>query len=107
MTSGAPHAFDAPLVFVGNAVRAAGYRLGDFATVTPERGHETRAVEQALAVASVVVIAADVAERLPPARLEAWLARGAPPLVIAPRADGTCSRADPAERVRIQLGLEA
>ncbi len=81
MTSGAPHTFDAPLVFVGNAVRAAGYRLGDFAT--------------------------DVAERLPPARLEAWLARGAPPLVIAPRADGTCSRADPAERVRIQLGLEA
>ena len=93
-------------MFVGNAVRAAGYRLGDFVTVTPERGHETRAVEQAMATASVVVIDADVAERLPPARLESWLARGAPPIVIAPHPDGTCSRADPAERVRIQLGLE-
>jgi len=58
--------------------------------VTPERGHETQAVEQAMAAASVVVIDADVAERLPPARLEAWLARGAPLIVIAPRADGTC-----------------
>ena len=107
MTTLARHALDAPLVFVGNAVRAAGYRLGDFVTVTPEPGQETRAVEQAMAAASIVVIDADVAEELPPARLETWLARGAPPIVIAPHADGTCSRADPAERVRIQLGLEA
>lgn len=107
MTSGAAHGFEARLAFVGDAVRAAGYRLGDFFTVTPERGHETQAVEQAMAAASLVVIDADVAERLPPARLETWLARGAPPIVIAPHADGTCSRADPAERVRIQLGLEA
>jgi hypothetical protein len=106
MTARAHHASNGPLVFVGNAVRAAGYRLGDFVTVTPARGHETRAVEQAMEAASVVVIDADVAERLPPAHLESWLARGAPPLVIAPHADGTCSRADPAERVRIQLGLE-
>lgn len=107
MTAPARHAFDAPLVFVGNAVRAAGYRLGDFVTVTPEPGQETRAVAQAMAAASVVVIDADVAERLSPARLETWLARGTPPIVIAPHADGTCSRADPAERVRIQLGIEA
>ena len=107
MNAPAPRASDAPLVFVGNAVRAAGYRLGDFATVTPERGQETRAVEQALAVASVVVVDPEVAERLPPARLEAWLARGAPPVVLAPHADGSCSRADPAQRVRVQLGLEA
>lgn len=107
MTARVPHALDAPLVFVGQAVRAAGYRLGDFVTLVPERGHETRAVEQAMAAASVVVIDADVAERLPPARLEGWMARGAPPIVIAPHADGSCSHADPAERVRIQLGLEA
>jgi hypothetical protein len=107
MSARAPHASDAPLVFVGNAVRAAGYRLGNFVTLTPERGQETRAVEQAMTAASVVVVDPEVAERLPPARLEAWLARGAPPVVIAPHADGSCSRADPAERVRVQLGLEA
>lgn len=107
MTARARHASDAPLVFVGNEVRAAGYRLGGFVTVTPERDHEARAVEQAMKVASVVVIDADVAERLPPARLDTWLASGAPPIVIAPHADGTSSGADPAERVRVQLGLEA
>ena len=97
----------ARLVYVGNAVRAAGYRLGGFLTFTPERDHETRAIEQAMKSASVLVIDAEVADRLPPARLEAWLASGAPPIVIAPHADGVCSRADPAERVRIQLGLES
>jgi len=95
------------LVFVGNAVRAAGYRLGGFATISPERGREVAAVERALKEGAIVVIDADTAESLPPARLERWLANGAPPVAIAPRADGTCSRADPAERVRVQLGLEA
>ena len=95
------------LVFVGNAVRAAGYRLGGFATVTPEPGNEVAAVERALKEGAIVVIDADTAESLPPARLERWLASGAPPVAIAPHADGTCSRTDPAERVRVQLGLEA
>lgn len=95
------------LVFVGNAVRAAGYRLAGFGTVCPEREHETAAIEQAMRTAAIVVIDAEVAERLPPVRLETWLASGAPPMVIAPHPDGCCSRADPAERVRIQLGLEA
>jgi len=95
------------LVFVGNAVRAAGYRLGGFATVTPEPGQEVTAVERALKVGAIVVIDADIAESLPPARLERWLASGAPPVAIAPHSDGTCSRTDPAERVRVQLGLEA
>jgi hypothetical protein len=107
MTARVPHAPEAPLVFVGNAVRAAGYRLGGFVTLTPERDHEARAIEQAMKAASVIVIDAEVADRLPPARLEAWLASGAPPIVIATHADGTCSRADPAERVRLQLGLES
>ena len=93
-------------VFVGNAVRAAGYRLGGFATLTPEHGQEVAAVERALKDASVVVIDAETADALPAARLERWLAGGSPPVAIAPRADGTSSRADPAERVRIQLGLE-
>ena len=105
-----PHAVRAPrhaLVFIGNAVRAAGYRLGGFATVTPEAGHEVAAVERALKTGAIVVIDADSAELLPPARLEKWLALGLPPIAIAPHADGTCSRADPAERVRVQLGLDA
>lgn len=106
MTS-AIHAPPAPLVFVGSAVRAAGYRLGGFTTLTPAAGHEVAAVERALKVGAIVVLDAAVAEALPAPRLQRWLAHGAPPVVIAPRADGACSPADPAERVRLQLGLDA
>ena len=107
MTAQAVHKPRHALVFVGNAVRATGYRLGGFVTISPERGQEAAAVERALKVGAIVVIDADTAESLPPARLERWLADGAPPVAIAPNADGTASRADPAERVRVQLGLEA
>jgi vacuolar-type H+-ATPase subunit F/Vma7 len=96
-----------PLVFVGDDVRAAGYRLGGFITLAAEPGHEVAAVEHALRTGAVVVLDPDVAEAVPPARLEHLLARGTPPVVIAPRADGSCSRADPAERVRVQLGMDA
>jgi vacuolar-type H+-ATPase subunit F/Vma7 len=95
------------LIYVGSAVRAAGYRLGGFVTLTPEQGQEGPAVESALRQASIVVLESQVAERLPRARLESLLAAGSPPIVIAPHPDGTSSALDPAERVRIQLGLEA
>lgn len=107
MKANPPRSPGTALVFIGNAVRAAGYRLGGFVTVTPAPGHEAAAVERALQGAGLVVLDADVAERLPAARLDAWLAGGAPPFVVAPRGDGACSRADPAERVRTQLGLDA
>lgn len=97
----------AQLLYVGDAARAAGYRLGGFATLTPATGQEAAAIEQAMRQASIVVLDADIAERLPRARLEAWLAGGSPPFLIAPRSDGTSSALDPAERVRIQLGLDA
>lgn len=98
---------DRPLVFVGNAVRAAGFRLAGFRTLTPEREREIADIEAARQASDLVVLDADVAERIPPARLDAWLVAGAPPVVIAPRADGSVSPADPAERVRVQLGLDA
>jgi len=102
-----PNAPHRPLMFVGDAVHAAGNRLAGFATLTPDRGHEIAAVERALHDASLVVLDPALAEALPAARLERWLARGAPPVVIALHADGRCSPADPAERVRLQLGLDA
>ncbi|MDH5209502.1 MAG: hypothetical protein OEW34_12735 [Burkholderiaceae bacterium] len=97
----------ARLLYVGNAMRAAGYRLGGFATLTPAAGQEAAAIEEAMRHGSIVVLDADIAERLPRARLDAWLAAGSPPFLIAPRSDGTSSALDPAERVRIQLGLDA
>ncbi len=106
MTS-AVHSLHRPLVFVGDAVHAAGYRLGGFTTLAPIPGSELAAVEQALYSAAVVVLDAAVAEALPASRLEHWLERGTPPVVVALRADGSPSPADPAERVRLQLGIDA
>ncbi len=106
MTS-AVHAQHSPLVFVGSAVRAAGYRLGGFTTLTPEAGHEVATVERALKSGAIVVLDPALVEALPAARLQRWLAHGVPPVVIAPVADGTSSPADPSERVRLQLGLDA
>jgi vacuolar-type H+-ATPase subunit F/Vma7 len=98
----------APLVYIGGAVRAAGYRLAGFATVTPRaEDSDAAAIEAAMRGAAVVVVAAEVAERIPRARMEKWLAAGPPLVIIAPRSDGSLSAHDPAERVRVQLGIEA
>lgn len=105
--TGSSRALERAPLFVGNAVRAAGFRLAGFATLTPERGHEAATIEAARHAASLLVLDADVADRIPAARLDAWLVAGTPPMVIAPGADGAVSRADPAERARVQLGLDA
>lgn len=107
MTSDRSHVrASAPLVYVGSEVRAAGYRLGGFRTLTPATA-DADAVERALRDAAVVVLEAAYAERLPRARVERWLAAGTPLVMIAPHDDGAASPLDPAERVRVQLGLEA
>jgi vacuolar-type H+-ATPase subunit F/Vma7 len=107
-TAAAAAAAAAPLVYVGGATRAAGYRLAGFATVTPgDEGSDTAALEEAMRGAAVVVVEANVADRIPRARMEKWLAAGPPLVVIAPRSDGSLSAHDPAERVRVQLGIDA
>jgi hypothetical protein len=63
--------------------------------------------ERARSVARVVVIAMDVALKLPLARLEQAIAAQTPLVLIVPDLDGRPSPVDPAARVRRQLGLEA
>jgi vacuolar-type H+-ATPase subunit F/Vma7 len=92
--------------FVGNAVSAAGYRLAGARTWTPAPGEEAGAVAQARASARIVLLAAEVAAALPRAELDVMLAAPQPLLAIVPGAGGEISPADPAQRVRAQLGLE-
>lgn len=94
------------LAFIGDPLRCAGFRLAGFTTWSPAPGGETAALEAALAAAQAVFIGAEVASRLPRARLDAALATGTPPLAILPDDAGMPSALDPAERVRTQLGLE-
>lgn len=94
------------LAFIGDPLRCAGFRLAGFAVWSPAPGAETAALEAALAAAQAVFITAEIASRLPRARLDAVLAAGTPPVAILPGDDGKPSALDPAERVRAQLGLE-
>lgn len=96
-----------PIAFVGDATMASGYRLAGVAVHVPPAGEEMAAFERARSEARVVLVAMDVALKLPLARLEQAIAAPSPLVLIVPDPDGRPSPVDPAARVRRQLGLEA
>jgi len=73
----------------------------------PPAGEEVAAFERARSEAKVVLVAMDVALKIPLPRLEQAIAAQAPLVLIVPDLDGRPSPVDPAARVRRQLGLEA
>lgn len=93
------------LAYVGDAVTAAGFRLAGARVFSPAPGAEGEALAQARATAEVVLLSAQVAAALPRGELEVAQAALQPLLAILPEG-GEISPADPAERVRAQLGLE-
>jgi len=96
-----------PIAFVGDAIMASGYRLAGVAVHVPPVGEEVAAFERARSEAKVVLVALDVALKIPLPRLEQAIAAQAPLVLIVPDLDGRPSPVDPAARVRRQLGLEA
>lgn len=96
----------APIAFVGDAIMATGYRLAGVAVHVPPSGEEVAAFERARSEAKVVLVALDIALRIPLGRLEQAIAAPAPLVLIVPDLDGRGSPVDPAARVRRQLGLE-
>jgi vacuolar-type H+-ATPase subunit F/Vma7 len=96
----------AALAYVGDAVNAAGFRLAGARVFSPAPGEEAPALAQARSAAKVVLLSGEVAAALPRGELEAALAALQPLVAIVPASGGKVSPADPAERVRAQLGLE-
>jgi vacuolar-type H+-ATPase subunit F/Vma7 len=95
-----------PIAFVGDAIMASGYRLAGVAVHVPPAGEEFAAFERARSEAKVVLVALDVALKIPLPRLEQAIAAQSPLVLIVPDLDGRPSPVDPAARVRRQLGLE-
>ena len=95
----------AALAYVGNAIDAAGFRLAGVRSWAPEAGAELAAFRAARADSEAVFITVAIAERLPRSELDAALAAGRPVLALIPE-PGKPSPLDPAERARLQLGLE-
>jgi len=93
-------------VFLGDEVSAAGWRLGGADAHTPAAGEEQALFEWACLSASLVLVTAEVAARLPPDLLARAVAAGLPPVLVVPDVRGHVAPPDLAARVRRQLGME-
>lgn len=95
-----------PIVYVGDAMEAAGFALAGIAARTPAPGAEAAAFAEAQAGAQVVLLGAAVAVRLPRKALEAALAAGVPLVMILPDDSADPRLPDPVASARRQLGME-
>jgi|SRR5512138_2487336 vacuolar-type H+-ATPase subunit F/Vma7 len=94
----------ARVVFLGEELPAAGYRLAGAAVRSPGDGGELAALEAARAEADLVLVSARLAARITPAALEAALAATHPLAFVVPELDGEALHPDAAERARRLLG---
>ena len=94
-------------IFLGDELSAAGYRLAGVDARVPSPGEEAACFEKALKETRLVLVGARCAEAIPPAALEAALALLCPLVMVVPDWDGTQLASEPANKVRLVLGLEA
>ena len=92
------------VVFLGEELPAAGYRLAGAAVRSPGTGGELAALEAARAEADLILVSARLAASIAPAVLEAALAAPHPLAIVVPELDGETLHPDPAERARRLLG---
>jgi vacuolar-type H+-ATPase subunit F/Vma7 len=95
------------VVYLGDAVTAAGYRLAGAVVRTPSTGEEAEALAWARAQAPLVLLSTGVAAHVGEAVLRAALAALAPLVLIVPDLHGEVPLPDLAARLRSQLGLDA
>jgi vacuolar-type H+-ATPase subunit F/Vma7 len=93
------------VVFLGNEVQAAAYRLAGVDTLGVDPGNATSALAEARAAAPLVLVAASVAAQIPEATMRNACAAIAPLVVVVPDLDGEGALPDIALRLRRQLGL--
>ncbi len=95
------------IVFLGDEAAAAGWRLAGVASRVPGEGAEREALAAAVAGAKVVLIAAEVAARLPEEDVRRALRALSPLAVVVPDLRETVAYPDVGARLRRQLGIEA
>jgi vacuolar-type H+-ATPase subunit F/Vma7 len=92
-------------VFIGDEVTAAGYRLAGADVRVPAAAAETAVLREALRGHDLVLITAEVAERIDPGLLKSLLASPHPVVMLVPDARGAAPLPDLAAQVRSQLGI--
>jgi vacuolar-type H+-ATPase subunit F/Vma7 len=93
------------VVYIGDELGAAGYRLAGAQVIVPDAGGETAALESARAQGWLVLLCAAVARRVEPETLRQATAALAPLTLVVPDMQGQVPTGDLAQRLRAQLGL--
>ncbi len=94
------------VVYLGDAVSAAGYRLAGATVRTPGPGEAGQALAWALGQASLVLISAELAVQIDEALLRRAQLALQPLLLVVPDLIGGAPAPDLAARLRAQLGME-
>ena len=95
------------LVFIGDEVAAAGWRLAGVDARVSAPGLDATVLAGALAEAELVLLSAEAAARIPEPQLRAALRRLNPVTVVVPDLRETVPYPDVAARMKRQLGIES
>ena len=94
------------VIYIGDELTAAGFRLAGAQILLPAVGEETASLTQAQRDGQLILVSADVAARIPLEPLEAALAALAPLTLVVPDLLGRQPMPDRAQRLRRQMGME-
>jgi len=95
------------VIFIGDELSAAGFRLAGLVTRTPEAAEEASIFEWARQQAPLVLITAEMAARIPQSVLAHALAAPSPLVLVVPDIRQRLAPPDLAAAVRRDLGMEA
>lgn len=94
------------VIYIGDELTAAGFRLAGAQILLPEAGQEAASLTQARQDGQLILVSADVAARIPRELLAAALATLAPLTLVVPDLLGRQPMPDRAQRLRRQMGME-
>lgn len=94
------------IIFIGDELTAAGFRLAGVTVITPTRDGEAEALANARGIARIVLLGSDVAARLPAREVETAATSLDPLVLIVPDILGLAPPPDLARRLKATLGLE-
>jgi vacuolar-type H+-ATPase subunit F/Vma7 len=94
-------------IFIGDELSAAGFRLTGIETVVPEPEEVGAALDDARKRAGLVILTAELANRVPPAELEAAMLAETPTLAIIPDVLFRAEPPDLGKKLRSVLGIES
>ena len=94
------------VIFIGDELTAAGFRLTGITTQVPEPDAAADALRAARDTAALVIMTADLARHVPASELEAALIAEAPALAIIPDVRMRAPLPNLAKRLRRTLGIE-